>query len=209
MLGDPAFWATVLTSILVAVAVPLAIEHARRPILRIEPGDPIVTSEWSGVHVRVRNLPMTERNWLARFPGRWLTAFAADGCWVRVFIFRGDDDVVGFDGKWTSRQEPISTAHVPGGSVGAVTRIEYFDPQRLPGIHHITLQPGPDGDGVAIAIRQRGATTAYAYWAERIYAQEGGRPFPEHPDAELPPGSYRVEIKARAGGVQSPWETSS
>ncbi len=64
---------------------------------------------------------MAERKWLARFLGRWLTALAADGCWVNVMIFPGEEVVIGgdeiaFAGKWTSRPEPISTDFVWTGS---------------------------------------------------------------------------------------------
>jgi hypothetical protein len=222
MLEDPGFWAAIVISILVAVAVPLAIEHIRRPILAIEPQNPAydyppVNTRWSFdpanpwwaiVHVRVRNLPMAERDWISRLLGHWLTAHAADGCSVRVSIFPGDEvvsdgDEIAFDGKWTSRHEPYSTHVVLHEN--ELRQIDRYDPSKLPGIHEVTLQPGPDGDLVAIAIRERGAANAYAYWAERIYAD--GRPFPEHPDCELPPGSYRVEVRARAGEVRSPLET--
>jgi hypothetical protein len=153
------------------------------------------------------NLPLVERGLVSRMLGRWLTAFAADGCFVRVLIFPlgSPEDVIGFDGKWASQREPISTDFVWTGS--QLQRIDRYDPQKLPGIHETTLQPGRDGEMVAIGIRERGAANAYAYWAERIYADAGGRPFPEHPDCELPPGQYRVTAQARAGEVHSAWRT--
>lgn len=202
------WWAQLLiatgVSVLVAVAVPLAIEYVRRPILRVEVDDePVPDAPLDLVHVWVRNLPMSERRWLARLLGRWLTALPADGCSLTIVIFRDEDDVIVFDGKWTSRVEPIATHLVPTGS--GVERLHVYDPQKLPGIHEVRLLPGR-GDLVAIAIREpRDAPSAYAYWAERIYADAGGLPFPEHPDAELPPGIYHVEVRASAGELHSPW----
>jgi hypothetical protein len=190
-------------SVVVAVAVPLLIEYVRRPILYLELDDePVVSDQWCIVHVRVMNLAMAERGRVARFLGRWLTALPAHGCSVQIYM-NGPDGLLMFEGKWTSRHEPISTDLIWDGS--QLQRIDRYDPQKLPGIHEVTLQPGDVGDLIAIAIRERGATNAYAYWSERIYADAGGRPFPEHPDAELPPGSYRLEVHARAGEVRSDW----
>jgi hypothetical protein len=194
-----------LLAIALAVGVPLTIERARRPILEVELEEPVEDDRWSIAHVLVRNLPMAERGRGARWLGRWLTAFAADGCSLQIVIYALPGsvyDAIGFDGKWTSRPEPVSTDFVWTGS--QLQRIDRYDQQKLAGIHEITLQPGR-GESVAIAIRERGSTNAFAYWAERIYADAGGRPFPEHPDCELPPGNYQVEIEARAGEVRSGW----
>lgn len=205
------WWAQLLiatgVSVVVAVAVPLAIEYIRRPILRVEVDDePVPDAPLEIVHVWVRNLPMSERGRVARLLGRWLTALPADGCSLTIAIFRNEDDeddVIAFEGKWTSRVEPVATHLLPTGS--GAQRIDLYDPQKLPGIHEVRLLPGR-GDLVAIAIREPGAPSAYAYWAERIYADAGGLPFPEHPDAELPPGIYHVEVRASAGELQSPWK---
>lgn len=206
------WWAQLLiatgVSVVVAVAIPLGIEYIRRPILRVEVDDePTPDSPLEIVDVWVRNLPMSDRGRAARFLGRWLTALPADGCSLTIVIFRDEDDqddVIAFEGKWTSRIEPIATHLLHTGS--EVERLHVYDPQKLPGIHEISLLPGR-GDLVAIAIREPGdAPSAYAYWAERIYAAADGRPFPEHPDAELPPGIYHVEVRASAGELRSPWK---
>jgi hypothetical protein len=77
-----------------------------------------------------------------------------------------------------------------------------FDPGKLPGIHRATVQPGPKGEEVAVAIREESSEDAYAYWAEKIYSQQG-QPFPGNSDAALPPGSYTVRAEAIAGEIPS------
>lgn len=175
---------TALGSVLLAVGVPLGIEWLRRPMLRIQVGDPVDDPRWSIVHLRVRNRPLAERGRLARLFGRWLTAFAADGCSVHVRVI-GDPEsrLLEFDGKWSSRREPLTEHLVATQSDSGVTgrTIQAYDPQKLPGIHHVSLQPGPEGDLVAVAIRPPGGP-AYAYWARRSTAL---RRFPRPPGARF------------------------
>jgi hypothetical protein len=54
-----------IVSVLVAVAVPLAVEYARRPVLVIEPGDSVNDERFSIVHLRVRNVPQRDRHGLS------------------------------------------------------------------------------------------------------------------------------------------------
>ena len=200
------FLLTTGISIVVAASVPLAIEAIRRPLLRLEVDDLVRDDSWTIAHVRIRNLPLAERGRLAKWLGHWLTAFSADGCSLQLLIFDAkrieNDDPIGFAGKWSSTAEPI-TQHILVTPFG-VQQFPIFDPQKLPGIDQVTLQPGPDGDGVAVAIRARGGADAYAYWPDRIYRAS---PFPEHPEAQLPPGRYLVKAQARAGEVKSDWIT--
>src|SRR6266702_4482507 len=154
-----------LISIPIAVGAPRFLEAVRRPKLEVEIGDLVDVPQWCIAHVRVRNVPLAERWFAPRYLGRWLTALPADGCALSLSIIKDGGDPISFAGKWSSRVEPVSTDLIAAG--GSIQRIDRYDPQKLPEIHNVSLQPGMDGDSVAVAIRPRGRP-GYAYWAERI-----------------------------------------
>jgi hypothetical protein len=178
-----------LVAVALAVAVPLSVEWARRPCLRIERGsDANHDPYWRIVHVHVFNEPLRGR--LAKY----LLRNPAAGCRVTMeFVSRSDGSRVSARGKWSARSEPFAIVPVGPAKLG-----QLFDPERLPQTMTLDVSPSAAGEPVAVAIKHNGDAQAYAYDPE-IYAHGNLR----NDVFALPHEAYDVTVTAQAGEIPS------
>jgi hypothetical protein len=181
-----------LLGVILALAVPIGIELARRPVLRIERADDANSPDpcWRIVHVRVINEPL--RGWR----GRFLLRNSASGCRVAMeFRSLSDGKSLPARGKWSANAEPLMI--IPDDDDPGRFR-QAFDLSKIPQTLTLDVSPSADGEPVAIAIKHNGDAVAYAFdpW---LYA--GGNLRNE--EYALPHEQYEVTVTARAGGIGS------
>ena len=107
---DAAAWIGLVISVLavlVAIGVPLAIERAKWPELRVDEAEDANMRHLHPVgrivHVRVTNRP------LEGWRGRWLLRNTANGCKVAVtFRSRSDGKVTEMQGRWSATPQPAA-----------------------------------------------------------------------------------------------------
>jgi hypothetical protein len=104
-------WISLVVSfvaVLVAIGVPLGIERAKWPELRVEKAEDAnarhLTPVARIVHVRVTNQP--HNGWL----GRLLLRNTANGCKVDItFRSRSDGKVTPMQGRWSATPQPLTS----------------------------------------------------------------------------------------------------
>jgi hypothetical protein len=192
-------WLTSFLSILavvLALGVPLFVEHRRRPRLRVELApdstfgghdDPYKRPASRLVHVRIVNEPM-KGPW-----SRWLLTNHAISCKVTIKFLRNGVQV--FDpipGRWSSTPQPLQVDFgIVNGFLLPITR---YNQEAVPQTLRFDLPPDPAGEVVAFAMKVQRRKSAYAFSSESYQ-----HPGLEHPDWRLPLGDYEVEIQAYAG----------
>jgi hypothetical protein len=183
-----------LVAVVLAVAVPLSVEWARRPRLRVELGsDANRDPHWRIVHVHVVNEPLRGR--LAKY----LLRNPAAGCQVTMeFVSRSDRSRVPAGdmparGKWSARPQPLSPLPVTPGTFAWV-----FDLEKIPQALTLDVSPSTGGEPVAVAIKHDGDAQAYAFDPE-IYAYGNLR----NDAFALPHEAYDVTVTAHAGEIPS------
>jgi hypothetical protein len=179
-----------IVGVLVALGVPIGIEWARRPSLRIELGDDANSTDplWRIVHVRVINQP------LGGFFARFLLRNPAASCHVTLeFVSQSDGARRRARGKWSTRPQPLAT--VPG-EAGALRLI--FDPEKIPQTLTLDVSPTEGGEPVAVAIKHNGDPMAYAF-DPAIYAHLNLR----NGALALPHERYDVHVTAQAGEIKA------
>ena len=106
-----------------------------------------------------------------------------------------------FDGKWTSRPEPITTHYRSGGFVkDSRSRMRTAEAARHPRDHDSAgPRRGPGRDRYSAPMAKQARTPS----AEKIYNPAIGSPISEHPDCgSVPPGTLPRE-GSRKGGRSS------
>jgi hypothetical protein len=178
-----------VAAVAIAIVVPLGIEAAKRPRLRIEKGEHVDHSDepprWRIVHVRVVNEPI-------RGPiGKLLLRNSAPGCEVSIWMKSRRDDkrLECLLGKWSATPEPLQRVQ-SGDSLIAIA-----DRQKIGAATRYDVQPGGHGEPVAIAIKHDGDSEAYAYGIELYFGTGALR----NPELALPDPEYEVYVEAVAG----------
>jgi hypothetical protein len=181
-----------IVGVVLALGVPIGIEWARRPSLRIEIGvdansaDPL----WRIVHVRIVNKP------LQGFPARFLLRNSAAACHVTMeFVSQSDGTRLPASGKWSARPEPLATVPVDSEGLG-LRRI--FDPEKIPQALTLDVSPTAAGEPVAVAIKHNGDPMAYAF-DPAIYAYLNLR----NDALALPHERYDVNVTVQAGEIKA------
>lgn len=183
---DAATWAGLAISFLavvVAIGLPLLIERAKWPELRLDKADDSNARHLSPVarfvHVRVTNQP------LGGWRGRLLQRNTANGCKVEI-TFRSESDgkVTPMPGRWSGTPQPLT--------------LGVFDNEKVPQSLRFDLPPDEQGEVVAIAIKRDGDTNAYGF-TSYSYAD----PTMCLPSLALPDEEYDVDVRAHAGPVEA------
>jgi hypothetical protein len=160
---------------IVGLLLFLAGERLRRPKLIIEQGEwRDANVPWQFVTVRLAN---------RRLRGLWRRLFTRNPaleCQVSL-TFRSEGGEVGpIPARWSARPEPIRFE--PGGGAS-------FDPSLVPDSYRLTLPATDQREEVAVAIGNQGRCSAFS-------APSYGAPAWHHPDWELTPGQWKVEVTA-------------
>lgn len=183
---DTETWVGLMISflaVLVAIVVPLVIERAKWPELRLGKADDANARHLSPVarfvHIRVTNLPI--EGWL----GRWLQRNTANGCKVEITLrSKSDGKVTPMPGRWSAAPQPLT--------------LGVFDQERVPQSLRFDLPPDEQGEVVAIAIKRDGNASAFGF-TSFSYAD----PTMCLPSLALPDEEYEVLVRAHAGPVET------
>ncbi len=183
---DAATWIGLTISflaVIVAVVLPLLIERAKWPELRLGRADDANARHLSPVarfvHVRVTNQP------LRGLRARWLQRNTANACKVEItFRSKSSGDVISMPGRWSATPQPLT--------------LGIFDNEKLPQSLRFDLPPDEQGEVVAVAIKRDGNSDAFGF-TSYSYAD----PAMCLPTYALPDEEYEVEIRAHAGPVEA------
>jgi hypothetical protein len=135
-----------VVAVLVAVTIPLLIEATRRPSLSIRRGSDLDDDHWRVVHVRILNEP------IPGLRGRLLLRHSAAGCEVRMTLRSRSDEkeMPSILCKWSAAPEPLEHV-VRENALESVP-----DAQKIGSATRYEVQPGGEGEPVAVAIKHDG-----------------------------------------------------